>query len=88
MRDEIRVQEVADFGGIAPARIFVVIGDEGTQIRGVAGLGGSLGFVDQGADLVFRRAGGTAAGKGKGEGRREREAAVTQGEPPIAAGRR
>jgi len=46
MRDEIGVQEIADFGRIAAARVLVVVGDKGAQFRGVARLGGGFCFVD------------------------------------------
>ena len=81
VRDEPGMQEVPHVGGIAAARVRVVVGDEGAQLAGVACLGERLGLVHQRADLVLGRAGGAAGGAG--EGREQGEA--TQATPPSAA---
>lgn len=84
MRDQPGVQEVADFGGVAPARVLVVVGDEIAQRRGVPLFGGCLGLFDQRANLVLGCSGGAAAGAGERDD--ERKSGVTQGASPIAAG--
>jgi hypothetical protein len=71
---------------IAAARVLVVVGDECPNIRRIARLGRSLGFIDEFADLVLGRAGGSAAGNGERRGQREKR--LMQEESPTAAGRR
>jgi hypothetical protein len=63
VRDQPGMQQVADVGGVAARRIAVVVGDEVAQPRGVPRLGRGLGLVQQRADLLLRRARGTAAGE-------------------------
>ena len=86
MGDEPGVQEVADVDGVAAARVAVVVGNEAAKCGGVPLFGGSFCFIDQGANLVLGRAGWAATRDG--ERQREREAGLTQGASPIAAGRR
>jgi len=82
MRDEPGVQEIADFGGIAAARVLVIIGDEAAKLGGIARLGRGLGARDQFADLVLRSTGGAAARAAEQE--REREGRLMQEAPPTA----
>jgi hypothetical protein len=83
VRDQPGVEEVPDIRGVAALRVFVVVGDEGLEVRGIARLGRGLGGVDERADLVLGRAGGPAGGACEDE----RETELTQGAPPTAAGR-
>jgi hypothetical protein len=84
MRDEPGVQEIPDVAGRLTLTVPVVVRDEVLERGGIARLGGGLGRIDECTDLVLRRAGRTAGGKG--EQRRNRE--LTQGAPPTAAARR
>jgi hypothetical protein len=82
MRDEPGVQEIADVGGVAAARVLVIVGDEAAKLGGIARLGRGLGARDELADLVLRSAGGAAARTGEQE--RERECWLMQEAPPTA----
>jgi len=86
MRNEIAVQERADVRGVAPGGILVIVRDQRAERGGIPFFRGELRRIDQGADLVFRRARRSAAGNG--EARRDDEARRAQDKPPIAAGRR
>jgi hypothetical protein len=82
MRDEPGVQEIADVGGVATALVLVVVGDQAAKVGSVARLGRGLGARDELADLVFRRAGGTAGCAGEQD--RERKNRPKQAPPPTA----
>ncbi len=79
------MQDGADVARRAPARIAVVVGDERAQVRGIALLGGELGRIDERADLVLWRAGGTATRERERRG--EQQAISLEDNRPIAAGR-
>lgn len=85
VRDQIGVQEIADFRGVASGRVLVVVGDQSAQRRRVALLRGGLGGGNERADLVFGRVRGTAARDRKYK--RAGEDRVTQARRPTAAGR-
>ena len=79
------MQDAADVACGAPARVPVVVGDQVAQVCGVALLGRGFRRIDQRADLVLRRAGGTAARKQKDRG--ERQVTGEADRRPTAAGR-
>ena len=85
MRDQVAVQGGADVARVAPVRIAIVVGDQVTQVRRIALLGGELRRIDQRADLVLRRAGGTAARQREDRG--ERQVTCAADKRPTAAGR-
>ena len=84
MCDEPGMQEVPDVGGIAAARVLVVVGDEIAQPGDIALFGRGFGGIDERAKLVLGRARGSAGGGGE----RERKDETTQDIPPTAACRR
>ena len=53
MRDEPGVQEVPDVGGVAAARILVVIRDEIAKLRGITLFRRGFSGIDECADLVL-----------------------------------
>ena len=64
MCDEPGVQEVPDVGGVAAARIRIVIRDEPAKLRGVALLRRGFGGIDECANFVLGGARGSACGGG------------------------
>ena len=79
------MEDAADVTRAAPGRVPVVVGDQVTQVRRIALLGGELRRIDQRADLVLRRAGGTAARQREDRG--ERQVTCAADKRPTAAGR-
>ena len=84
MSDEPGVQEVPDVGGVAAARVLVVIRNEIAKLRGIALLRRGFGGIDECADFILGRARGSAGSGGE----RERKDEPTQDIPPTAACRR
>jgi hypothetical protein len=85
VRDQVAVEDAADVARGAPARIPIIVGDQVTQVGGIALLGCAFRRIDERADLILRCAGGTAARKQKDRG--ERQLTYAADKRPIAAGR-